>query len=239
MNNYYSRTNMNPPNVVSFARGDVTGDRVPDNVYLTGIMTPDSPFIQNITLLVQDGRSGELTSVPLRENAGYNPTVFLGDFTGNGVDDIFISIATGGSGGIMYHYIYSFVDNTAQLLFDFNVYNEQYQYEVTYQDYYKVEVVSMINNKKYIIDISTKGIEYLNEIYDENGKLKSPITGFVNPLSGLYPVDFDSNKRYELLAYQKIAGRYNADSLGFVLNTLAWLDNRFVLQNQYVAILGY
>ena len=239
MNNYYSRTNMNPPNVVSFARGDVTGDRVPDNVYLTGIMTPASPFIQNITLLVQDGRSGELTSVPLRENAGYNPTVFLGDFTGNGVDDIFISIATGGSGGIMYHYIYSFVDNTAQLLFDFNVYNEQYQYEVTYQDYYKVEVVSMINNKKYIIDISTKGTEYLNEIYDENGKLKSPITGFVNPLSGLYPVDFDSNKRYELLAYQKIAGRYNADSLGFVLNTLAWLDNRFVLQNQYVAILGY
>lgn len=239
MYNYYARTNMNPPNVVSFARGDVTGDRVPDNVYLTGIMTPASPFIQNITLLVQDGRSGELTSVPLRENAGYNPTVFLGDFTGNGVDDIFISIATGGSGGIMYHYIYSFVDNTAQLLFDFNVYNEQYQYEVTYQDYYKVEVVSMINNKKYIIDISTKGIEYLNEIYDENGKLKSPITGFVNPLSGLYPVDFDSNKRYELLAYQKIAGRYNADSLGFVLNTLAWLDNRFVLQNQYVAILGY
>lgn len=239
MYNYYARTNMNPPNVVSFARGDVTGDRVPDNVYLTGIMTPASPFIQNITLLVQDGRSGELTSVPLRENAGYNPTVFLGDFTGNGVDDIFISIATGGSGGIMYHYIYSFVDNTAQLLFDFNVYNEQYQYEVTYQDYYKVEVVSMINNKKYIIDISTKGVEYLNEIYDENGKLKSPITGFVNPLSGLYPVDFDSNKRYELLAYQKIAGRYNADSLGFVLNTLAWLDNRFVLQNQYVAILGY
>lgn len=239
MNNYYARTNMNPPNVVSFARGDVTGDRVPDNVYLTGIMTPDSPFIQNITLLVQDGRSGELTSVPLRENAGYNPTVFLGDFTGNGVDDIFISIATGGSGGIMYHYIYSFVDNTAQLLFDFNVYNEQYQYEVTYQDYYKVEVVSMINNKKYIIDISTKGTEYLNEIYDENGKLKSPITGFVNPLSGLYPVDFDLNKRYELLAYQKIAGRYNADSLGFVLNTLAWLDNRFVLQNQNVAIWGY
>jgi hypothetical protein len=236
---YYARTNTNPPNVVSFARGDVTGDRVPDNVYLTGIKTSASPFIQNITLLVQNGRSGELTSVPLRENAGYNPTVFLGDFTGNGVDDIFISIATGGSGGMMYHYIYSLVDNTAQLLFDFNVYNEQFQYEVTYQDYYKVEVVSMINNKKYMIDISTKGSEYLNEIYDENGKLKSPITGFVNPLSGLYPVDFDSNKRYELLAYQKIAGRYNADSLGFVLNTLAWFDNRFVLQNQYVAILGY
>lgn len=239
MDSYYSRTTMTQPRIVSFARGDVTGDKVLDNIYLTGIVTPGSPFIQNITLLVQDGRSGELTSVSIRENAGYNPTIFLGDFTGNGVDDIFISITTGGSGGVMYHYIYSFVDNKAQLLFDFNVYNEQYQYEVTYQDFYKVEIVSKINDKKYIIDISTKGIEYLNEIYDENGKLKRPINGFVNPLSGLYPVDFDLNNRYELLAYQKIAGKYNADSLGFVLNTLAWLDNRFVLQNQYVAILGY
>lgn len=234
----YFRNTIIQPRIVSFAQGDVTGDKVPDHVYLTGIITSGSPFIQNITLLVQDGRTGQLTSIPIRENVGYNPTIFLGDFTGNGVDDIFISIATGGSGATMYHYIYSFIDHKAHLLFDFNVYNEQYQYEVTYQDYYKVEIVSMINNKKYMIDISTKGSEYLNEIYDGNGILKRPISGFVNPLSGLYPVDFDSNKRYELLAYQKIAGRYNADSLGFVLNTLGWTDHRFVLKNQNVAILG-
>ncbi|MCM3693243.1 VCBS repeat-containing protein [Neobacillus niacini] len=238
MYNYYARTTMNQHSIVAFAQGDVTGDRIHDIVYLTGVKTPDSPFTQNITLHVQNGRTGEVKTVPLRENAGYNPTIFLGDFTGDGVEDILISIATGGSGGIMYHYIYSFLENRAQLLFDFNVYNEQYQYEVTYQDNYKVEVVSKINHKKYLIDISTRDAEYLNEIYDANGKLKSPITGFVNPLSGLYPVDFDSNKVYELLAYQKIAGRYNADSLGYVLNTLGWLDNRFVLQNQNVAIFG-
>ncbi|MBY0144985.1 VCBS repeat-containing protein [Neobacillus niacini] len=239
MFNYYSRTNINQPSIVAFARGDVTGDTVPDTVYLTGIKTPDSPFTQNITLHVQDGRTGGVKSVPLRKNAGYNPAIFLGDFTGNGVEDILISIATGGSGGIMYHYIYSFVENNPQLLFDFNVYNQQYQYEVTYQDHYKVEVVSRVNNKKYLIDISLRDADYLNEIYDANGKLKSPITGFVNPLSGLYPVDFDSNKVYELLAYQKIAGRYNADSLGYVLNTLGWNNNRFVLQNQNAAIYGY
>jgi hypothetical protein len=230
---------MNQPTIVSFASGDVTGDRVPDQVYLTGIKTPASPFTQNITLHVQDGRTGAVKSVLLRENAGYNPTLFLGDFTKDGVDEILISIATGGSGGIMYHYIYSFLENTVQLIFDFNVFNEQYQYVVTYQDHFKVEVDSKYNNKKYIIDISTKDAPYLNEIYDEEGKLKSPITGFVNPLSGLYPVDFDSNNVYELLAYQKIAGRYNADSLGYVLNTLGWLNDRFVLQNQNVAIFGY
>ncbi|WP_175638127.1 VCBS repeat-containing protein [Metabacillus schmidteae] len=234
---YVYRTNQN---VVAYRVGDVTGDKVPDHVFLTGTKTPDSPFIQQITLHVQDGGSGKVTSVPLPKdaNAGYNPTLFLGDFTGNGVADIFISIATGGSGGIMYHYLYSFLNNKANILFDANKYNEEYKYEVTYQDYYKVKVVSQKNNQTYLIDISMRDPEYLNEIYDANGKLKNAITGFVNPLSGLYPVDFDYNSVYELLAYQKIAGRYNADSLGYVLNTLGWKNNMFRLQNQQVAIFG-
>lgn len=138
----------------------------------------------------------------------------------------------------MYHYMYSFINNVPKLMFDFNVYNDQYQYEVTYEDNYKVEVISNENKEKYIIDISYKGKEYLNEIYSVDGKLKSPISGFVNPLSGLYPVDFDANGVYELLAYQKVAGRYNADSLGYVLNSLKWEKNTFNLYNQNIAIFG-
>lgn len=222
--------------IVSFVQGDVNGDGIPDNVYLTSIKTSDSPFTQNITLVIQDGRTGRFTNIPLSDNSGYNPRLFLGDFTGDGVDDIFISIDSGGSGGIMYHYIYSFINNIPQLLFDFNSYNEEYNYDVTYKDNFRVEVISKKNDKNYIIDISTRDNEYLNEIYYMNGKLKDPISGFVNPLSGLYPVDFDSNNVYELLAYQKIAGRYNADSLGYVLNTLKWKDDMFILANQYVAI---
>ncbi len=234
----YNRYNRINPSIASYASGDVNGDGITDAVYLTGIKTPDSPYTQNITLVIQDGMTGGFASIPLSENAGYNPTLFLGDFTGDGVDDILISIATGGSGGIMYYYIYSFINNEAQLLFDFNVYNEQYKYDVTYKDNYKVEVISKKNNQKYIIDISNRDADYLNEIYDESGKLKNPINGFVDPISGLYPVDFDSDKVYELLGYQKIAGRYHADSLGYVLNTLKWKGNIFVLDNQQVAING-
>ncbi|KZL91892.1 FG-GAP repeat domain-containing protein [Clostridium magnum] len=238
MYNCYFRAYTMNSNIVFSIIGDVNGDRIPDYVFLTGISTPGSPFIQNITLVVRDGRTGRITRVPLSENAGYNPRVFLGDFNGDGVNDILVSIDSGGSGAIMYHYIYSFINNIPQLIFDFNEYNEEYKYDIIYKDNYKVEAVSRINNEKYIIDISLKGDEYLSEIYDENGKLKEPIIGFVNPLSGLYPVDFDSNGVYELLAYQKIAGRYNADSLGYFLNTLKWDNNRFVLYNQNVAIWG-
>ena len=238
MYNSYFRYDKAYPEIVAYAKGDVNGDGRLDNVYLTGTKASGSPFTENITLVIQNGITGVFTWIPLSENAGYNPTLFLRDFTGDGVDDILVSITSGGSGGIMYHYIYSFTNNVVQLLFDFNLFNEIYQYEVTYEDNYKVEVISKINNERYIIDISTREKEYLNEIYDDNGKLKSPISGFVNPLSGLYPVDFDGNKVYELLAYQKIAGRYNADSLGYVLNTLKWKDGMFVLDNQYVAIFG-
>ena len=238
MYNYGFRNNMMNLGIVSFVKGDVNGDGIPDNVYLTGTRTANSPFTENITLIIQDGRTGRFFMVPLRENSGYDPALFLGDFTGDGSSDILISIATGGSGGIMYHYIYSFINNTAKLIFDFNVYNEKYTYDVTYKDFYKVQLLSKENRQSYIIDISQRDSQYLNEIYDENGKLKSPISGFVNPLSGLYPVDFDYNGVYELLAYQKIAGRYDADGLGYVLNTLKWKNDMFVLDNQNVAIWG-
>lgn len=238
MKQYQTGSTMRHPVIVAFAQGDVTGDRVMDQVYLTGTKTPDSPYIRNITLHIRDGRTGMIGSIPLQENSGYNPTLFLGDFTGNGVDEIQISIATGGSGATMNEYIVSYLDSNPKIIFDSTVYNDYYQYQITYLDDYKVEVISEQNRKKYILDISTRGDDYLNEIYDENGKLKSPISGFVNPLSGTYPVDFDSNGVYELLIFQKIAGRYNADALGYILNTLSWKNDRFVLQNQYVAIYG-
>lgn len=236
MINYFFRDSITPPRVVAFMQGDVSGDGISDNIYLTGVKLPDSPFTQKITLVIQNGANGGYTRIPLSDNAGYNPRLFLGNFTGDSTLDILISIDSGGSGGIMYHYVYSFLNDKPNLLFDSNSYNEEYLYEVAYMDNYKVEVFSNKNNRKYIIDISGRGEEYLNEIYEENGKLKNPISGFVNPLSGLYPIDFNSDNVYDLQAYQKIAGRYNADALGYFLNTLKWENNLFILDNQFVAI---
>ncbi|MDF2567105.1 MAG: spore coat protein [Oscillospiraceae bacterium] len=224
--------------VVASVQGDVTGDKIPDRIFLTGEKTQDSPFIQDITLVVRDGKSGKTTRVALKENSGYNPTLFLGDFMGNGTNQILIRIDSGGSGAFTFDYIYSFLKNVPQLIFDSDVYNQEYTYQVNYLDFYRVEVISNNNKTKYMLDISLRGPEYLNEIYDRNGVLKEPIQGFVNPLSALFPVDVDTNGIYELLAFQKVAGRYNADALGYIQNFLRWNGKRFELFNQYMGIYG-
>jgi len=121
-------------------------------------------------------------------------------------------------------------------IFDHEKFDDKYKYKVIYQDNYQVKVEGPIRD--YTIDIKYKGEEYLSEIYDEDGKLKEPIEGWVNPLGGLYPVDFQRDGTYELYASQSIAGRYNADGLGYVQTSLEWKGIEFEPFFQTVGILG-
>lgn len=225
--------------VLDYAVADVTGDGTMDQVFLIG-NKPDSesPYVDNIEIVVRDGAANKYTKIKFRENSGYNPTLFLGDFTGDGVADILVSIDSGGSGAIGYYYLYSFVNNKAKQLFDFQAFNEKYRYEVKFRDNYLVEVISKNLKEKYLIDIRYRGKEYLNEIYNKNGKLKEPIQGFVNPISGLYPIDIQRDGIYGLYILQRIAGRYNADGLGFIETFMEWDKNKFVPMTQMVSIYG-
>jgi hypothetical protein len=234
----YRETNQNQNTIVAAKQGDIDGDGIIDKVFLAANKTPDSPFWQNITLVVQNGRTNQYSQIPLKENSGYNPTLFLGDFTGNKVDDIQVVIDTGGSAGTIYAYIFSFMNGEMREIFNSEKFNETYQYDVNYETDYKASVISRNLKIKYILDLTYKGKDYLSEIYNENGKLKEPIQGWVNPLSGLYPVDFNRDGTYELDAYQRIAGRYNADGLGFVETVLKWNGQVFGVDRQNVAVFG-
>lgn len=66
--------------------GDVTGDGIPDKVYLYGSKTADtkSSFVDNISIVIEDGYSGKNSTITPDFNAGYNPRLFLGDFTADG-----------------------------------------------------------------------------------------------------------------------------------------------------------
>lgn len=230
----------NPGNeaVIASQKGDVTGDGAIDTVYLTGNKTEDSPFWQNITLVIQDGKNNVREKFQLKENMGYNPTLFLGDFTGNHVEDILVVMDTGGSGGTIYAYVFAFLDGKMRQVFDVDAFNERYQYGVNYENDFKAIVTSQTPQKKYTLDLTYKGEEYLSEIYNPDGTLKEPIEGWINPLGGLYPIDFDRDGTYELEAVQGIAGRYNADGLGYMQNVLKWNGHEFAPDRQSVAIFG-
>jgi hypothetical protein len=226
--------------IFDYKREDVNGDGIPEDILLIGDKPfgEDSPFAENITLAIIIGNINKYILMPLKENAGYNPTLFLGDFTGDKIKDILVSIDSGGSGATTFNYIYTFPYNQLKLIFDFESFNTQYKYQVVYRDNYEAEVICLNLRKRYIINLLFKGKEYLSEVYDENGKLKQPIEGFVNPISGFYPIDYQRDGIYELLILQKIAGRYNADALGYVQTSLSWNGKEFIPFLQNVSVLG-
>lgn len=226
------------PKIIETKFGDVDGDGFFDTILLTGIQKPDSPLWQHLALLIFYGRTQQFEQIVLKENVGYNPTIFLGDFTRNHIEDILVISDTGGSGGILNGEIYSFIDGKMRMIFNAESFSNQQKYTVNFQDYYQVTVQSSTPKKRYILDLLYKGTEYLAEIYNPNGTLKQPITGWVDPISGLYPIDINRDGIYELLALQKIAGRYHADGLGFVENILVWDGHKFTIDRQSVSIEG-
>ncbi|MCA0972021.1 VCBS repeat-containing protein [Halobacillus litoralis] len=230
----------NQTTILSVAEGDVNGDHIQDYVYLVGQPLPDSPYMTAITLVIQDGKTNEFFTIPLKEDQGYDPRVTLQDFTGDGIDDIFIRINSGGSGGYGYFFIYSFVNNKVSLLFDYETFNGMFLYDVIYQDDYRVKVVNQTLNLSFIIDLSNRNPEYLADLYNKDGTLIKPLEGSVSGLNQLYPIDFNGDGVYELDAYQRIIGQYNADQLGVVQTPLSFEKNGFTLfiDNQYVSVVG-
>jgi len=219
-------------------QGDVNGDGIIDNVYLYGNKS-DGIFADNITLIIQDGYSNQSTTVNLQNNAGYNARLFLGDFSKDNVNDILVSLDTGGSGGYGIFYIYSFKNNVLYEMFDVDKYNQVYKFTVNYEDFYKVSVGSPQLDVLFRIDISNKGYDYLSQYYYENGKLKQPIKGEVLALGALYPIVTDvKSMSYDLLALQRIIGTTNSDALGYVENLLTWNGTQFTSSRLSVAVLG-
>ncbi|WP_399633036.1 VCBS repeat-containing protein [Sporosarcina sp. SG10008] len=218
--------------------GDVNGDGILDTVYLYGqVAGPPGIFADNITLIIQDGKSYKSTTVHLKNNAGYNARLFLGDFDNDLVPDIMVSIDTGGSGGYGIFYIYSFRNNSLHELFNVDSYNEKYTFQVNYEDFYKVGVESSRQNLLFTIDISNKGHDYLAQYYDDNGLLKNPLKGEVLALGALHPIiTTNESYNYDLLALQRIIGPTNADTLGYVENLLTWKDTQLISNRLAVSI---
>lgn len=216
--------------LISTKKADVTGDGIIDTVILRGYKEkPDDNFIRNISLFMENGKTKQNITVTFANNAGYNPRMFLGDFNNDDIPDVLVSIDSGGSGGFGFYYIYSFRNSIAAKLFDSDEFNKTYQYEVEFRGGCKVSVFSKYTRETYIIDVRNKKDFYVEQgVYNKSCKLLKPTEGFVPGLNTLYPATADQTGRYNLLVLLKIAGLYNADTLGYVEMNMSWDGSQFI-----------
>ena len=226
--------------VINFAQADVTGDGVPDNIYLVGNRPrPEMPFyVEDVGLrVVSDGRVYE---IDFPYGNGYGPVLFVGDLTHDGISDILVNIFASGDGGFLTSYAYSFANEQPTLLADSKTFNDLQRGTVIYQDNYRVRIETLRPPRVYTIDISDRGPDYLNEIYNSDGTLIRPTEGTLLGLITLHPVDFDVNGEYNLSTVQRAIGLSNLDTLGLLETYFAWRPaiSRFQPFAQYFSILG-
>ena len=190
---------------IATARGDLTGDGAPESLVLSGEQSAGSAYWQNIELEITDGRTGRTARVPLAHDGGYDPQLVLGSMTARDRVDALIALETGSSGAVGLYSVVAYQNGAYQTVFDSEQYAKRMRYRVRYLDQYVVRAESENTGMAYFIDLAGKDGDYLAQLYDENGVLRQPQTGFVDPVSLLYPADVNRDGLLELVAWQKIS----------------------------------
>jgi hypothetical protein len=188
--------------------GDVNGDNITDAVVLAGYKPGgvSEAYSEEIYLFIQDGKTKKFIRVsPGEVNAGYNPKLFLGDFDGDKVSEIFVSIGNGGDAGTSTYRLISFKEGKATPLFNEKEFSAGLKLEVEFKDDFKAITTLEGMESPYIIDIRAKKNDYINQgIYNAEGKLLKQTTAVTTPFSDIKPEDVDRDGIFELRGVQKI-----------------------------------
>ncbi|HAX73640.1 MAG TPA: hypothetical protein DCY20_08950 [Firmicutes bacterium] len=208
---------------------DVTGDQINDLIYLVGDKEDSNAiYQQNLQLFIVNGATDETIKQPLNME-GYGSKLFIGDFTQNAVSDVLVSVDSGGSGGLGFYKMYTFINDEPCKLFDYEVFNSLYNWEVKLLDNYRVEVKNSTNDQVYYLDIANKSKDLIERHYHDDGTVKGDASGDVYPLSGLYPIKVHDNAdNFNLMTTQQISAVPRVDGLGLINVYLKFENNQFI-----------
>lgn len=202
--------------IIDAQTGDVSGDGQADTVYLIGrYERPGANFAGHLQLVVYNPTSQTYQSQDLDDLGGYQPKLFLGDFTGDKCSDIWVQAPTGGSGGIVENRIVTWSRHQPQLVFGKND-NAGIQLTGKFIDDFKLELKNPASHTTLTLDLSNKKQQYVREgLYTENGKLQKNTKAMLYPLY-LEAIDRNHDGTYELRGTQRLSGAYGADGLGHI-----------------------
>jgi hypothetical protein len=204
---------------------DVTGDGQKDTITLYGQKFEEGyPFYQNIYVAVND----TVISLPEASDGGYDPKFAVKDFNGDKIPDVFISTATGGSGGIMYYHIYSLKDGNADLIFS-PTEDSAITVNGSFQPQYKVNLTVQQIKKTFALDFSSR-----KDMYDElqvynNGELLKPVDIAIDYYGKVTPLDTNSDGVFELQGIQAVWGVAHVDTLAHIKSTWKWANGKWKL----------
>ncbi len=218
---------------------DITGDKVKDNVILIGTKANKNDiYFENLNIIVQNGKTKKFIKSSLgKDSGGYKPTIFLGDFNGDKMPDIFVKMPTGGSGGFIDYSIINLKGDNSGVLWDSKKNGSEIDLTGKFEDNFMASLSSKRLNKTIQIDLSPNKEQYIeSNIYDKDGKLKENIEPWVGGVSELTPVDIDKNGTYELIASQRVVGTCNADTLGYLQSQWKWDGKNIKLDADKVSL---
>lgn len=194
-----------------------------DEVILVG-MHPyeDSSYSDNLELVIKP-ETGYPITLKLAYS-GYNMKLFSGDFTNDNKDEIMVR---GSFGGFEIGAIYKLIDDKIKEIFNQNDIVKNSPCTAKYKDNYKVHI--SCGNKKYSINLANRPKDYLNLIYDSEGKVKPKAISSVDAPDALFPIKDVDNNYHELLIQQRIVGIINADTLGIIQTQCNLLDDKLTI----------
>lgn len=193
-------------------QGDVTGNGKIDTISLIGDSI-DGTVYNNVYISIKEEQSGKIIDItPWSDCSSKRFELFLGDFDGDDILDIWFQDYRFGSYSSVESIIYSIKDDQAKILFDSDIYNNMFTSSVKFENDYDVHATfneTEKNGKAYIFDFSCKGSYFgsSKKLYDENGNLNNSMLpenwderGAVGAITDLRPI-FLGNGTYSSGVY--------------------------------------
>lgn len=201
---------------------DVTGDGKLDTIFVKGEPFEEGAiFLRSITLEIFSA-NGKNHRVEV--DGGYEPKIEFKDLNNDGINDMFLSVNTGGSGGLSNHYLYTLKDDQLK---DLTV-PEPLVIQTSFLNGYKASMTIESTNESYQFDLRSRAKDYERLGLYHNGKLNEPAELMVLPFGMLKPIKVAGN-RIGLKGSQRISGAYNADSIAYVESTWVYENGKWTL----------
>lgn len=223
--------NSNDKIILDSKLGNVISKDGRDKVILLGsYYQSGSNFVENIEIVINSD-NGKKSLVTKVNYTGYNLELFLGDFNKDGLDEIMLRGAYGGSGGYEIASVYKYKNGALEEIFSSEIFENKYTFKAQYLPGNLVEVILPQLEEKFIFHMNNKPKTYLDMIYEENGEVRKGVMPVVSSINEAFPIKTVYSQENYLFIRQRVVGVSNADTIGYIESFISLEDDNITIIN--------